>query len=129
MLFRSQLYRRKNPNQTLISNLQGFPEALSAYLLPFFVSSTRDTATSPFGYLRGLFQSGRANMLRMSEVNDVDHQAMQHMLTEGCVNWDSLGEKARLWLALHDSGIAGWANPRGTRVRQQQPKHRVGVLD
>lgn len=27
-------------------------------------------------------------MLRMSEVNAVDHQAMQHMLTEGAVDWD-----------------------------------------
>jgi SRSO17 transposase len=26
-------------------------------------------------------------MLRMSEVNAVDHQSMQHMLTEGCVDW------------------------------------------
>lgn len=26
-------------------------------------------------------------MLRMSEVNDVDHQAMQHLLTEGRVDW------------------------------------------
>jgi len=32
-------------------------------------------------------------MLRMSEVNEVDHQAMQHMLTEGCVNWDGFGEQ------------------------------------
>jgi hypothetical protein len=27
-------------------------------------------------------------MLRMSEVNAVDHQAMQHMLTEGAIDWD-----------------------------------------
>ena len=32
-------------------------------------------------------------MLRMSEVNEIDHQAMQHMLTEGCVNWDGFGEQ------------------------------------
>lgn len=38
--------------------------------------------------MRGLFQSERANMLRMSEVNAVDHQSMQHMLTEGSVDWD-----------------------------------------
>lgn len=41
--------------------------------------------------MRGLFQSERANMLRMSEVNEVDHQAMQHMLTEGCVDWQGFG--------------------------------------
>lgn len=27
----------------------------------------------------------------MSELNAVDHQAMQHMLTEGCVDWDGFG--------------------------------------
>ncbi len=32
-------------------------------------------------------------MLRMSEVNSVDHQAMQHMLTEGCVDWQGLGQQ------------------------------------
>jgi SRSO17 transposase len=32
-------------------------------------------------------------MLRMSEVNEVDHQAMQHMLTEGCVDWGGFGEQ------------------------------------
>ena len=32
-------------------------------------------------------------MLRMSEVNEVDHQSMQHMLTEGAVNWDGFGKQ------------------------------------
>ena len=32
-------------------------------------------------------------MLRMSEVNEVDHQAMQHMLTEGAVDWPGFGEQ------------------------------------
>ncbi len=32
-------------------------------------------------------------MLRMSEVNEVDHQAMQHMLTEGAVDWAGFGEQ------------------------------------
>ena len=32
-------------------------------------------------------------MLRMSEVNAVDHQAMQHMLTEGAVDWDGFGDQ------------------------------------
>ncbi len=32
-------------------------------------------------------------MLRMSEVNEVDHQAMQHMLTDGVVDWDGFGEQ------------------------------------
>jgi hypothetical protein len=32
-------------------------------------------------------------MLRMSEVNEVDHQSMQHMLTEGCVDWQGFGRQ------------------------------------
>lgn len=32
-------------------------------------------------------------MLRMSEVNAVDHQAMQHMLTEGSVDWQGFGQQ------------------------------------
>ena len=31
-------------------------------------------------------------MLRMSEVNAVDHQAMQHMLSAGAVDWDGFGD-------------------------------------
>jgi SRSO17 transposase len=46
--------------------------------------------------MRGLFQAERANMLRMSEVNEVDHQSMQHMLTEGSVDWDGLGRQIAL---------------------------------
>jgi SRSO17 transposase len=72
------------------------PEALSAHLAcfsSFFVSRTRDATETFCGYLRGLFPSERANMLRMSEVNAVDHQAMQHMLTEGVVDWDGLTAK------------------------------------
>jgi SRSO17 transposase len=58
----------------------------------FFVSRTRDATATFCGYVRGLFQSERANMLRMSEVNEVDHQAMQHLLTEGCVDWGGFSE-------------------------------------
>jgi len=54
----------------------------------FFVSRTRDATATFAGYVRGLFQSERANMPRMSEVNEVDHQAMQHLLTEGAVDWE-----------------------------------------
>jgi SRSO17 transposase len=58
----------------------------------------------PFlGYVRGLFQSERANMLRMSEVNEVDHQAMQHMLTEGCVDWQGFGTQ----LAMEADALLG----------------------
>lgn len=32
-------------------------------------------------------------MLRMSEVNEVDHQSMQHMLTDGVVDWNGFGEQ------------------------------------
>jgi SRSO17 transposase len=62
----------------------------------FFVSSTRDSTATFTGYMRGLFQSERANMLRMSEVNEVDHQAMQHMLTEGCADWQGFGQQVAL---------------------------------
>jgi SRSO17 transposase len=57
------------------------------------VSSTRDATATFEGYVRGLFQSEKANMLRMSEVNEVDHQSMQHMLTEGCVDWQGFGRQ------------------------------------
>lgn len=30
-------------------------------------------------------------MLRMGEVNEVDHQAMQHMLTSGAIDWHGFG--------------------------------------
>ena len=43
--------------------------------------------------MRGLFQSERANMLRMSEVNGVGHPSMQHMLTEGCVDWQGFSQQ------------------------------------
>jgi len=59
----------------------------------FFCSCTRDASATFGGYMRGLFQSERANMLRMSEVNAVDHQAMQHMLSEGAVDWDGFGDQ------------------------------------
>ncbi|TAN47722.1 MAG: hypothetical protein EPN21_16630, partial [Methylococcaceae bacterium] len=32
-------------------------------------------------------------MLRMSEVNAVDHQSMQHMLTAACVDWQGFGRQ------------------------------------
>jgi SRSO17 transposase len=59
----------------------------------FFRSCTRDATAAFGGYLRGLFQSERANMLRMSEVNEIDHQSMQHMLTEGAIDWDGFGDQ------------------------------------
>ena len=59
----------------------------------FFVSQTRSVIPAFSGYVRGLFQSERANMLRMSEVNQVDHQAMQHMLTEARVDWEGFRAK------------------------------------
>jgi SRSO17 transposase len=74
--------------------LPGLPEALGAHLDRFsscFVSCTRDVIPAFSGYVRGLFQSERANMLRMSEVNETDPQALQHMLTEGGVDWEGLG--------------------------------------
>lgn len=76
--------------------LHGLPEALSAHwaaFASFFVSATRDSTATFEGYMRGLFQSARANMLRMSEVNAVDHQAMPHMLTAGSVDWQGFGQQ------------------------------------
>ena len=75
--------------------LQDLPAALNAHVEPFsrfFRSCTRDATATFGGYLRGLFQSERANMLRMSEVNAVDHQSMQHLLTAGAVDWDGFGD-------------------------------------
>ena len=46
--------------------------------------------------MRVLFQFERANMLRMSEVNEVDHQAMQHILTAGCVYWKGFSQQIAL---------------------------------
>ena len=57
------------------------------------MSSTRDATASFYGYLRGLFQSERANMLRLSKVNEVNRQAMPHMLTEGAVDWTGFSEQ------------------------------------
>ena len=71
----------------------------------FFVSRTRDVTTTFNGYMRGLFQSERANMLRMSEVNAVDHQAMQHMLTEGAVDWNGLTAR----IAVETDAVLGGA--------------------
>jgi hypothetical protein len=39
--------------------------------------------------MRELFQSELTNMPRMSEVNEVDHQSMQHMLAVGA--WIGMG--------------------------------------
>ncbi len=76
--------------------LTGLPEALGAHLQPFsrfFVSRTRDVSEIFYGYVRGLFQSERGNMLRMSEVNAVNHQALQHMLTTDGVDWAGLARQ------------------------------------
>ena len=76
------------------------------YFHRFFVSSTLDATATFEGYMRGLFQSERANMLRMSEVNEVDHQAMQHMLTEGCVDWQGFSPQ----IAQEANQLLGGAN-------------------
>jgi hypothetical protein len=84
---------RENTKQSFKSALQGISEALGAHLSlfsSFFVSSTRDATAIFYGYLRGLFQPERSNMLRMSEV---DHQAMQHMLTSSAIDWNGFGER------------------------------------
>ncbi|MCP5245567.1 MAG: transposase [Burkholderiales bacterium] len=53
--------------------------------------------------MRGLFQSERANMLRMGEVNEVDHQAMQHMLTSDAIDWNGFGEQ----IAIETDALLG----------------------
>lgn len=80
---------------------------LAAFSL-FFVSSTRDSTGAFEGYMRGLFQSERANMLRMSEGNEVDHQAMQYLLTDG------LRGLARVW----STDGAGSEHPVGWYLRR-----------
>lgn len=42
-------------------------------------------------------------MLRMSEINDVNHQAMQHMLSTECVNWTGLTRQ----LAVETDALLG----------------------
>lgn len=83
-------WRRENTSPCLATALQGLPEALGEHLdrlSTFFISRTRNVLPAFTGYMRGLFQSERVNLLRMSEVNAVDHQAMQHMLTDASVDW------------------------------------------
>ena len=70
------------------------------------MSSTRDATATFAGYMRGLFQAERANMLRMSEVNEVDHQSMQHMLTEGCVDWQGFGRQIAQEVSLFKAGVS-----------------------
>ncbi len=56
-------------------------------------------------------------MLRMNVVNDVDHQAVQHMLTEGCGDWagfsDAIARETDALLGgpasvplIHESGLS-----------------------
>jgi hypothetical protein len=65
-------------------------------LAHYLVTRTRNVTGVFEGYMRGLLQSERANMLRMSEVNAVDNQAMQYMLTENGVDWDGFGRQTAL---------------------------------
>lgn len=53
--------------------------------------------------MRGLFQSERANMLRMGEANGVGHQPMLHMLAEGCIDWQGFGRQ----IAQEANGLLG----------------------
>jgi len=62
----------------------------------FFVTRTRYVSKTFHGYVRGLFQSERGTMLCMSEVNDVDHLAMQHLLSSECVDWAGLNQAIAL---------------------------------
>ena len=42
-------------------------------------------------------------MLRMGEVNEVDHQAMQHMLTSDAIDWNGFGEQ----IAIETDALLG----------------------
>jgi len=84
----------ENTRQPRKSALQGPPETLSAYLSSFssfFASLARDATAMFYGYLRKLFQSDRTTMLRVGEINGIDCQAMQHMLTSGAIDWNGFG--------------------------------------
>lgn len=57
---------------------------------PCFESATRSVAESAKNYLRGLYQSSRANMERMADVVSGSHyQRLHHMLSES--SWDRTG--------------------------------------
>lgn len=58
-----------------------------------FVSSTHDVNRDVHSYLLVIFQAKRVNMLRMGEVSKFDHQAMQHMLTSGAIDWYGFGKQ------------------------------------
>jgi len=69
-------FPREIDSPTLARTLAGLPEALGAHLdqfSSFFITRTRDVSQTFHAYVRGLFQSERGNMLRMSEVNAADH--------------------------------------------------------
>ena len=58
--------------------------------IPCFESTTRSVAAAAKGYLRGLFQSSRANMERMADVvAGSQYQRLHHMLSESA--WDRAG--------------------------------------
>jgi hypothetical protein len=70
------MIRHENPRASLIQALQGLTGALNAHVTSFssfIVPSTRDATATFEGYVRELFQSERANILRMSAVNEVDY--------------------------------------------------------
>jgi SRSO17 transposase len=63
--------------------------------LPCFETATRSVAESAKGYLRGLYQSARANLERMADVVAGSHyQRLHHMLSES--TWDRDGVRRQL---------------------------------
>ncbi len=85
----------------------------------FFTSRTRNVIPAFTGYMRGLFQSERVNMLRMSEVNAVDHQAMLHLLADAGVDLEGFAKKG-----VASAGVARQWNGRLGKVDNCQ----VGVF-
>lgn len=71
---------------------------LDAHFLPYvpcFQSATRSVAEAAKGYLRGLYQSSRANLERMAEqVADSHYPRLHHMLSES--PWDVAAVRRQL---------------------------------
>lgn len=71
--------------------------------------------------MRGLFQSERANMLRISEANEAGHQALQHLLTEDCVDWQGFAKSINRTFIQRPSLIKKAEPPAATlRCRSRQ---------
>lgn len=94
---------------------------------PFFESATRSVAESAKHYLRGLYQSSRANMERMADVVSGSHyQRLHHMLSES--SWDRTGVLRQLFTdANAHFGRGGTALVVDESGFAKKGEHSVGV--